>query len=60
MKGARRTIMAKKKKRKNSNYTKEKREYKEKGSTKTVYRIGALVLAGALIIGMIAMYGFRF
>ena len=51
--------MANKKKRKNNNYTKEKRKYKEKGSTKTVYRIGALILAGALIAGMIAMYGFR-
>ena len=52
--------MAKKRKKKNSNYSKEKREYKEKGSTKTIYRIGALVLVFALIIGMIAMYGFRF
>ncbi|MBQ3335440.1 MAG: hypothetical protein IJG85_07660 [Eubacteriaceae bacterium] len=52
--------MANKRKRKNSNYTKEKREYKEKGGTKTIYRIGALVLVGALIVGMIAMYGFRF
>ena len=51
--------MSKKKKRKNSNYTKEKREYKEKGSTKTIYRVGALFLACTLIAGMIAMYGFR-
>ena len=53
--------MSKKKNRKNSNYTKEPIQKKDTiSSSKTIYRLGALVLAGALIISMLAMYGFRF
>lgn len=50
----------KNKKKKNNNYNKAAQQDQDRRGTKTFYRVGAMILVIALIVGIIAMYGLSY